>query len=160
MTEISVGVAGYHNADKCMEFLVQKTNFSTKNRTYTYVAAFYTTNRYSKIITNDSLWIFFIKKKKKKSIHRISNLLEWFFFNRKKKSIQSIEFARILTRDKYLIHVSFLTNPMFLCTRPKQIPRSALHIVYNSCICMCVYDTQSQIACKQTTMSKILKLKG
>ena len=35
MTQIIVAVSGYDNADKCMEFLVQKTNFSTKNRTYT-----------------------------------------------------------------------------------------------------------------------------
>ena len=136
MTEISVAVAGYHNADKCMEFLVQKTNFSTKNRTYT-LPRFTPLIGIQKLLLTILFGIFFFFKKKK-SIHRISNLLECFFFNRKKKSIQSIEFARILTRDKYLIHVSFLTNPMFLCTRPKQIPRSALHIVYNSCICMCV----------------------
>ena len=103
-----------------------------------HVAAFYTTNRYSKIITNDSLWIFFFFLRKKNQYTEYRICWNVFFFNRKKKSIQSIEFARILTRDKYLIHVSFLTNPMFLCTRPKQIPRSALHIVYNSCICMCV----------------------
>ena len=86
-----------------------------------HVAVFYTTNRYSKIITNGSLWIFF------------------FFFGRKNINTQNIEFVKILTRDKYLIHVSFLTNPIFLCTGPKRVPKSVLHIVYNSCIYIYIY---------------------
>ena len=117
MTEISVAVAGYHKADKCMEFLVQKTNFSTKNRTYT--------------LPCFTLPI---------GIKKLSlTVLFGFFFDRKNINTQNIEFVKILTRDKYLIHVSFLTNPIFLCTGPKRVPKSVLHIVYNSCIYIYIY---------------------
>ena len=121
MTQIivAVAVAGYHNADKCMEFLVQKTNFSTKNRTYT-LPCFTLPIGIQKLLLT-LLFEFF------------------FFFDRKNINTQNIEFVKILTRDKYLIHVSFLTNPIFLCTGPKRVPKSVLHIVYNSCIYIYIY---------------------
>ena len=119
MTQIIVAVAGYHNADKCMEFLVQKTNFSTKNRTYTLPC--FTLPIGIQKLSLTVLFGFF------------------FFLGRKNINTQSIEFVKILTRDKYLIHVSFLTNPIFLCTGPKRVPKSVLHIVYNSCIYIYIY---------------------
>ena len=126
MTQIIVAVSGYDNADKCMEFLVQKTNFSTKNRTYT-LPCFTLPIGIQKLLLTVLFGFFF------------------FFFGRKNINTQSIEFVKILTRDKYLIHVSLLTNPIFLCTGPKWVPKSVLHIVYNSYIyiyiymCICVY---------------------
>ena len=99
-----------------------------------HVAVFYTTNRYSKIITNGSLWIFF------------------FFFGRKNINTQSIEFVKILTRDKYLIHVSSLQiqyscaqdpsgslNPCcILYTIPAYI-YIYIYICIYVCMCVCVY---------------------
>ena len=77
MTEISVGVAGYHNgnADKCMELLVQKTNFSPKNRMYT-LPRFTLLIGIQKLLLTVLFGFFFFFYRKKISINRVSNLLE------------------------------------------------------------------------------------
>ena len=125
MTQIIVAVAGYHNADKCMEFLVQKTNFSTKNRTYT-LPCFTLPIGIQKLLLT-VLFGFF------------------FFFGRKNINTQSIEFVKILTRDKYLIHVSSLqiqyscaqdpSGSLNPCCTLYTIPA---YIYICMCICMCV----------------------